>query len=78
MVDQYIASLKRYSAIAMDVGQQDGLLGTNEQLAKRLQSYGLPLKFETYEGDHVNHIADRVEQRVLPYFSEHLSFGVKR
>jgi S-formylglutathione hydrolase FrmB len=78
MVDQYVANLKRYSGIGMDVGRQDGLLATNEQLAKRLEAYGLRLQFETYEGDHVNHIADRVEQKVLPYFSEHLSFGAKR
>lgn len=78
MVDQYIANLKRYSGIGLDVGLQDTLLATNEQLAKRLEAYGLPLHFETYEGDHVNHIADRVEQKVLPYFSEHLSFGPKR
>ena len=77
MVDQYVANLKRYSALAMDVGLQDGLLATNEQLAKRLQAYGLRLEFETYEGDHVNHIADRVEQKVLPYFSAHLSFTAK-
>ncbi len=78
MVDQYVANLKRYSGVGMDVGLQDTLLATNEQLAKRLEAYGLALKFETYEGDHVNHIADRVEQKVLPYFSEHLSFGAKR
>jgi S-formylglutathione hydrolase FrmB len=78
MVDQYVANLKRYSAIGMDVGLQDTLLATNEQLAKRLEAYGLPLTFETYEGDHVNHIADRVEQKVLPYFSEHLSFAARR
>jgi S-formylglutathione hydrolase FrmB len=78
MVDQYVMNLKRYSGIGMDVGLQDTLLASNEQLAKRLDAYGLPLKFETYEGDHVNHIADRVEQKVLPYFSEHLSFGAKR
>jgi S-formylglutathione hydrolase len=78
MVDQYVANLKRYSAIGMDVGLQDTLLASNEQLAKRLEAYGLPLTFETYEGDHVNHIADRVEQKVLPYFSEHLSFAARR
>ena len=78
MVDQYVANLKRYSAIGMDVGLQDTLLATNQQLAKRLEAYGLPVKFETYEGDHVNHIADRVEQSVLPYFSEHLTFSAKR
>jgi S-formylglutathione hydrolase FrmB len=78
MVDQYVTNLKRYSGIGMDVGLQDTLLASNEQLAKRLEAYGLPLAFETYEGDHVNHIADRVEQRVLPYFSQHLGFGAKR
>jgi S-formylglutathione hydrolase FrmB len=78
MVDQYVANLKRYSGIGMDVGLQDTLLATNQQLAKRLEAYGLPLKFETYEGDHVNHIANRVEQKVLPFFSEHLSFSAKR
>jgi S-formylglutathione hydrolase FrmB len=78
MVDQYVANLKRYSGIGMDVGLQDTLLASNQQLAKRLEAYGLPLAFETYEGDHVNHIADRVEQKVLPYFSRHLSFSAKR
>ncbi len=78
MIDQYVANLKRYSGVGMDVGLQDTLLATNQQLAKRLEAYGLPLAFETYEGDHVNHIADRVEQKVLPYFSQHLSFSTKR
>jgi S-formylglutathione hydrolase FrmB len=77
MVDQYVANLKRYLGIGMDVGLQDTLLASNQQLAKHLEAYGLPLAFETYEGDHVNHIADRVEQKVLPYFSQHLSFSTK-
>jgi len=73
MIDQYIANLKRYSGIGMDVGLQDGLSASNEQLAKRLQAYGIAASFETYEGDHVNKIAERVEQHVLPYFSQHLA-----
>jgi len=77
MVDQYVANLKRYAGIGMDVGLQDTLLASNEQLAKRLEAYGLPLAYETYEGNHVNHIADRVEQKVLPYFSQHLTFSAK-
>ena len=78
MVDQYVANLKRYSGIGMDVGLQDGLSASNEQLAKRLQAYGIAASFETYEGDHVNRIAERVEQHVLPYFSQHLSADAKR
>jgi len=29
--------------------------------------------FETYDGDHVNRIADRFANIVLPFFSERLS-----
>jgi S-formylglutathione hydrolase len=75
MIDQYIPNLKRYSGIGMDVGRQDGLAASNEQLAGVLEAYGIDRAFETYEGDHVNHIADRVEQNVLPFFSAHLKFG---
>ncbi len=75
MIDQYVPNLKRYSGIGMDVGRQDGLAGSNEQLAGVLEAYGIGHAFETYDGDHVNHIADRVEQKVLPFFSEHLKFG---
>jgi S-formylglutathione hydrolase len=75
MIDQYIPHLKRYSGIGMDVGLQDGLAASNEQLAGVLQAYGIDHVFETYEGDHVNHIVDRVEQKVLPFFSAHLAFG---
>ena len=77
MLDQYVANLKRYSGVGMDVGLQDGLSTSNEQLAKRLQAYGVPASFETYEGDHVNRIAERMEQHVLPFFAQHLSFEPK-
>jgi S-formylglutathione hydrolase FrmB len=73
-VHQYIASLKRFDAIAMDVGLQDGLITTNEQLAKVLDSYGVAHTYETYEGDHSNRVAQRVEEHVLPFFSQHLKF----
>ncbi len=75
MIDQYIFALRRYSGIDMDVGLQDTLLATNRQLADVLDGYKIDHHFETYDGDHVNHIADRVEQNVLPFFSQHLKFA---
>jgi hypothetical protein len=30
--------------------------------------------FETYQGDHTNKVVERIEQKVLPFFSENLSF----
>jgi len=30
---------------------------------------------KTYEGDHTNRIAERIETKVLPFFSQNLSFS---
>jgi hypothetical protein len=34
--------------------------------------------FETYEGDHGNRIPQRLEGKVLPFFSNQLSFDQRR
>jgi S-formylglutathione hydrolase FrmB len=75
MLDQYVPNMKRYRAIAMDVGLQDTLLRSNKEFEESLTRLGIEHTFETYEGDHSNHLADRIEQKVLPFFSKHLSFG---
>jgi hypothetical protein len=41
---------------------------------EELTRLGVPHKYETYQGDHTNHIKDRWEQNVLPFFSQNLSF----
>lgn len=74
MIDQYIGNLRRYEAIALDVGLQDGLIGDNRALDSVLSDYGIPHRFETYEGDHTNRVAERYEKRVLPFFSAELVF----
>ncbi len=75
MVDQYLGNLKTFKAIAMDVGLQDGLAGSNQQLDATLTQFDIPHTFETYEGDHTNHVKDRFEQKVMPFFSTNLSFA---
>ncbi len=72
MVDQYISNLKEYHAIMMDVGLQDGLANSNKEMDASLTQVGIPHKFETYEGNHTNHVKDRFEGSVLPFFSENL------
>ena len=74
MVDQYATNLRRYKAIAMDVGLQDNLLTTNRELDALLQQAGVKHTFETYEGDHNNKVAERFDTKVLPFFSNQLSF----
>jgi enterochelin esterase-like enzyme len=74
MIDQYVWNLRRYDAIGLEVGLQDGLIEANRQLSRVLNEYGIEHSFETYEGDHTNRVAERFAGWVLPFFSEHLEF----
>jgi S-formylglutathione hydrolase len=74
MIDQYTTNLKKYHAIMGDVGTQDSLAASNRQMDEIFTSLGIKHAFETYEGDHTNHVKDRFEQKVLPFFSNNLSF----
>jgi S-formylglutathione hydrolase FrmB len=78
MLDQYVPNLKRYKAIALDIGLQDGLITGNRLLVERMTRFGVPHTFETYEGDHGNRIPQRLEEKVLPFFSKELSFEQSR
>jgi S-formylglutathione hydrolase len=74
MLDQYVPNLRKLHAIAIDVGDKDGLANSNKELSRVLTQYDLSNTFETYDGDHTNRIAARVETKVLPYFSDKLAF----
>jgi len=74
MIDQYVTNLKKYKAIAGEVGLQDTLKASNVQLDQMMSDLGLAHTFETYEGDHTNRVPLRIETRVLPFFSNNLSF----
>ena len=74
MLDQYVGNLKKFHAIAGDVGTSDGLMGSNKQLEEAFTNFGIVHKFETYDGDHTNRVKDRIEMSVLPFFSQNLSF----
>lgn len=77
-VDQYIGSLRQYRAIAIDVGDKDGLRGDAEKLHKVLDSYAIVNGFEIYAGDHTNNVAIRFQDHVIPFFSQHLVFEKQR
>ena len=67
-------ALRSFKAIGIEVGTQDGLIRDNKQISDVLTSYGIKHVYETYEGDHVNKVAERYETRVLPFFSRELAF----
>ncbi len=71
-VDQYIGNLKRYTAISMDVGDQDGLRFGAQKLHEILDNYGIENSFEIYHGTHTSAVADRFQNHVIPFFSKNL------
>jgi len=71
-VDQYIGNLRRYRAIAIDVGDRDGLRFDTEKLHEALDRYGLEDSFEIYHGTHTSAVADRLQNHVLPFFGRTL------
>lgn len=71
-VDQYVTPLRSYRAIALDVGSQDGLKGDAQALHDAFDRYGIAHSFEIYDGDHVNRIGVRFQDKVLPFFGRSL------
>jgi len=71
-LDQYIGQLRRYRAIGIDVGDQDGLRTDTGRLHDALDVYGVANRFEIYPGTHTSAVADRFQNHVLPFFSESL------
>lgn len=72
MIDQYIYNLRQYRAIALDVGDQDGLRFDMIKLHKILDNYGIKNSFEIYHGTHTSHVAFRFQNHVIPFFSRNL------
>ena len=73
-IDQYVQQLRQYRAIAIDVGDQDGLKVDTGKLHDVLTAYGLTHEFEMYSGTHTSHVAVRFQEHVMPFFSRTLSF----
>lgn len=79
MVHQHVPNLKRLKFIGMDAGTKDtSISATTKELDRVLTDYGVAHFYESYEGDHLNRIAERLQTKALPFFSEHLSFEKNR
>jgi enterochelin esterase-like enzyme len=73
-LDQYAGNLRRYRAIALDVGDQDSLRTDTGKLHEALENYGIVNSFEIYPGTHTSNVAIRFQDYVMPFFSRSLSF----
>jgi S-formylglutathione hydrolase FrmB len=74
-VDQYIGNLRQYKAIAIDVGDQDGLRAGAAKLHEILDDYGVANTFEIYPGTHTSAVAVRFQNFVMPFFGKNLCSG---
>lgn len=73
-IDQCVGNLRQYRAIAIDVGDQDGLRAGASKLHDILDAYGVANSFEIYNGTHTSAVADRFQNHVMPFFSKNLCF----
>lgn len=73
LVHQYIPELKSFTAIGLEIGNQDFLIQDNIAMDALLTSYGVAHTYETYQGDHVNRVQQRFERHMLPFFTRHLA-----
>ena len=73
-VYQYVGNLKQFRAIAMDVGDQDGLRVDAGKLHDILDNYGIANSLEIHPGTHTSAVADRFQNHVLLFFSKNLCF----
>lgn len=74
-LDQNISNLKRLRAIAADAGDKDtSIAATVTTLDATLTRYGIAHFSEIYQGNHVDHVAERIEKQLMPFFSKHLDF----
>ncbi len=75
MLDQYVGNLRRYRAIAIDVGDQDGLKDDAAKLHAALDRYGIANSFTIYAGTHTSNVAFRFQNQVIPFFDRILVVG---
>jgi len=75
MLDQYLLNLRKLRAIAFDAGDKDGSITESVKILDEiLNRYELPHTFEIYGGTHISGVAERLEKKVLPFFTGNLTF----
>ncbi len=74
LANAYLDNLRKLHAIAFDTGAQDGWARDARALDEYLAAHGIKHGFEVYEGDHINRVAERIQAKLLPFFTANLEF----
>ncbi len=68
----HLAGLRKLHSLAFDVGAQDSWSRDARLLDEYLTANAVPHRFELYRGDHLDHVAQRIETKMLPFFAANL------
>jgi S-formylglutathione hydrolase FrmB len=80
MVTEYTNNLLSLRGIYIDYGVQEEfshIPAGSQALSRELSEHGIPHTFEVYQGDHNRRIPERLETRVLPFFTRILKFETR-
>jgi S-formylglutathione hydrolase len=73
MADQYVTNLRRLRGIAFDAGTQEpAIQNSNRQFAEALKRNRIEHTFEVFDGGHTDKVRERIETKMLPFFSRSL------
>jgi enterochelin esterase-like enzyme len=73
MADQFATNLRRLRGIAFDAGTQEASIqNANRQFAEALERNKIEHTFEIFEGGHTDKVRERIETKMLPFFSRTL------
>lgn len=79
MVDGYRTNLLALRGIAFDAGTKEEFIQTpNREFSETLKRNRIEHTFEVFEGGHGDKVAERMETKILPFFSRHLVFQTKK
>ncbi len=78
MVDQYGVNLKKFRGIAFDAGTKEELIKSIREFSDKLKLNKIKHTFELFDGDHIDKTAERIETRIIPFFSQTLEFSDKK
>ena len=73
MLPQYLPALRTLEAIGLEVGTGDFLFAEDVAMHEALLEFGIDHRWATYDGDHLNRVAERFRTVVLPFFQQHLA-----
>ncbi len=70
MAAQYVPALKAMKAIGMDTASADFVRPDALAMHEELLKFGIPHRWEDYQGDHMDRVPDRFGSVLLPFFAQ--------